>query len=351
MSWTAAGEGGSPITSYLVTSSPDGMTCPTTGATSCTVSGLTNGTAYTFTVTATNTVGTSDPSAPSAAVTPAPVVPPPTVPAPPVSVSAVPGDAEATVSWTAAGEGGSPITSYLVTSSPDGMTCPTTGATSCTVSGLTNGTAYTFTVTATNTVGTSDPSAPSAAVTPAPVVPPPTVPAPTGVGVGSARGCGGDGVVDGAGEGGSPITSYLVTSSPDGMTCPTTGATSCTVSGLTNGTAYTFTVTATNTVGTSDPSAPSAAVTPEATVTVTIRATSGGTRLYVDVDPNRGRGYWTFQVQRKQGENLWEPLETYQTEGSAETRTLNLAEGTYRVVVNPEYGYLGSTSTEVYLRK
>ena len=356
VSWTAAGNGGSPIISYLVTSTPDEKTCSTTEATTCTVSELMNGTAYTFTVTATNTVGTSDPSTPSAAVTPAAVVPPPTVPAPPVSVSAVAGDAEAAVSWTAAGNGGSPITSYLVTSTPDEKTCSTTEATTCTVSELTNGTAYTFTVTATNTVGTSDPSTPSAAVTPAPWChlqrcrphrcrcrQCPGMP---------RRRCPGRL----PGDGGSPITNYLVTSSPDGVTCPTTGATTCTVSGLANGTAYTFTVTATNMVGTSDPSTPSTEVTPEAvvpppTVTVTIRATSGGTRLYVDVDPKIGRDYWTFQVQRKQGENLWQTLGTYRTEGSAETRTLNLPEGTYRVVVNPEYGYLGATSTEAYLRK
>ena len=140
--------------------------------TSCTIPGEASNGTYRVGIQALDTVGNSrwapNPSAdPDATFTVTGGVAP-TVPAPPVSVSAVPGDAEATVSWTAAGEGGSPITSYLVTSSPDGMTCPTTGATSCTVSGLTNGTAYTFTVTATNTVGTSDPSAPSAAVTPAP---------------------------------------------------------------------------------------------------------------------------------------------------------------------------------------
>ena len=71
MSWKApSSTGGSAITRYTVTSSPGGKTCTTTGALSCTVSGLTNGTHYTFTVTATNAAGTGPASTPSTAVTP-----------------------------------------------------------------------------------------------------------------------------------------------------------------------------------------------------------------------------------------------------------------------------------------
>ena len=94
-----------------------------------------------------------------------------TAPSAPTGVKATAGNGSAAVSWTAATANGSPVTRYTVTSSPGGKTCTTTGAVSCTVAGLSNGTAYTFTVTATNAVGTSPPSAPSGSVTPvAPVI-------------------------------------------------------------------------------------------------------------------------------------------------------------------------------------
>lgn len=81
-------------------------------------------------------------------------------------------DQSATVSFTPpVNNGGSAITSYTVTSSPGGIT-QSGPASPITVTGLTNGTEYTFTVTATNSIGTSVPSVPSNAVTPsAPTVP------------------------------------------------------------------------------------------------------------------------------------------------------------------------------------
>jgi len=88
-------------------------------------------------------------------------------PQPPTAVNGAPGNTQVTVAWTApADDGGSPVIDYTVTTIPGGTTC-TTSSTSCVVPGLTNGTAYTFTVIARNAIGTSAPSTPSGPVTPA----------------------------------------------------------------------------------------------------------------------------------------------------------------------------------------
>jgi hypothetical protein len=97
----------------------------------------------------------------------------PQVPGAPTGVSATAGNGQATVSWTApASTGGSAITSYTVTPYIGATAQPTVTvsgsppATSTTVTGLTNGTAYTFTVSATNSAGTGPASSPSNSVTP-----------------------------------------------------------------------------------------------------------------------------------------------------------------------------------------
>ncbi len=307
VTWTApTNDGGSAITGYEITPFI-GTTAQTPidvgNVTTDDVTGLTNGTAYTFTVAAINSVGTGDASAASNAVTPEA----PAVPGAPTIGTATAGNASATVTWTApADQGSSPITGYLITPS-SGPTVTVGNVTSDDVTGLTNGTAYTFTVSAINSVGTGDPSASSNSVTPEAADPG----APT---IGTATAGNASATVTWtapASDGGSPITGYVITPFI-GTTAQSPvdvgNVTSDDVTGLTNGTAYTFTVAATNSVGTGDASAASNAVTPEvptapgaptigkatagnasATVTWTAPASDGGSPItgYV-ITPSSG---------------------------------------------------------------
>lgn len=86
-------------------------------------------------------------------------------PGAPVIGTASPGNGQVSVAFTAPNNDGSAITSYTVLASPGGATA--TGiASPITVTNLTNDTSYTFTVTATNSAGSSPASAASAPVKP-----------------------------------------------------------------------------------------------------------------------------------------------------------------------------------------
>jgi hypothetical protein len=159
----------------------------------------------------------------------------------------LPGDGEIDLSWTAPTDNGSAISSYTVAPSPP---CPgscgglTTPGTSTVVTGLTPGQSYTFSVTATNAVGTG-PAGVSGSVVPVTV---PSAPGPVGARASSS----GMAVTFGApAVSGGAALSYIVSVSP---ACPgcrgtTTGTTSTVVTGLTQGTAYRFAVRAVNRAG------------------------------------------------------------------------------------------------------
>jgi len=181
------------------------------------------------------------------------------VPGAPTSIFAVPGATKAIVSFSApAFNGGNPITGYTVTSSPAGGTDLQAGttATTHTVTGLTNGTSYTFTVTANNGTFSSSASAASGSV-----VPVATPDAPTGAAAVASPGQAVVSFLPPAFNGGSAITGYTVTSTP-GNIAVSGVASPITVTGLINATAYTFTVTATNSAGIGAASDTSAPVTP-----------------------------------------------------------------------------------------
>ena len=174
LTWSAPSSGG-PVTKYTITpyieSKPQPVTTVTGNppATGATVGELKAGTTYTFRVTASNSVNSGPPSEPSNEVTPTA----PTEPSAPTGVTATAGNEKATVTWTAPSNGGSAITKYTITpyieSKPQPVTTVTGNPpeTSATITGLTNGTTYTFRVTATNAIGTGPASLPSNAVTPA----------------------------------------------------------------------------------------------------------------------------------------------------------------------------------------
>jgi hypothetical protein len=336
----------------------DGPTVSVRGyppATAATVSGLTNGHSYRFTVTATNAVGTSVPSVASDAAVPA------GPPAAPQAVVATAGEGTAHVSWRPpASTGGTPITGYTVTATSvtgSQVTASVAGAgTAADLAGLENGTPYRFGVTATNAAGTGPASAASAWVVPGPAgqvlrvqvggavnpaaAPHQSVSIPVTVTRGTAAApvgqvdlwddtaqrylastcastaaasggytCTGTfdsegahqllatyhdwsdglagrsmpfaqtvlspptGVTATAGDGRArvtwtaaasslPISGYTITAAPGGKTVTATGATSVDVTGLANGTRYTFTVATRSSALTSPASSPSNAVTP-----------------------------------------------------------------------------------------
>ena len=237
-----ASNGGAAITGYTVLSEPGGFIGA--GVSSpIVVSGLVNGTSYTFTVRATNSVGTGAPSSPSNAVTPR---------------------AAQTITFSSPGTQSFGTTPSLTAVSDSGLTVTFTSSRTdvCTI---TPGGALAFVTAGTCTINADQAGNelffPAMRVTRSFVVNPLVPAAPT---IGTATAGNAQAAVTftaPASNGGSAITVYTVTASPGAITG--TGARSpVTVTGLTNGTSYTFTVTATNSAGTGAASAASNSVTP-----------------------------------------------------------------------------------------
>ena len=214
-------------------------------------------------------------------VTPPPPPPPtPTVPGAPTIGTAVGGDGQATVNWTApASDGGASISGYRIEQSSNSgaswtVVVTTTGsaATSRVITGLTNGTAYQFRVAAINSVGAGPNSAASNTVTPSASVPG----APTAVTAVAGNAEAIVGWVAPSSTGGSAITGYRIEQQRGSgewtVAIANTGSTTTNtvVTGLTNGESYRFRVAAINSSGAGANSEPSNAVTPEAPLGKTI---------------------------------------------------------------------------------
>jgi titin len=259
LAWSPpANNGGSAITDYLIQYSTDsGSSWSTFSHTAsfaayATVTGLTNGTPYEFRLAAINVAGTGAWSSVSSSVIPY------TVAGAPTGVTAVPGDSQVVLSWTApTNNGGNAITDYAVEYSTNSGTTWITyvdGASSAvgaTVTGLTNGTGYIFRISAVNAAGTGTASASSSS----------TVPRTMPTAVQALAGTPGDSQMTltwslPASSGGSAITDYIVQYSDDSGVSWSTFADgvsttrSAIVTGLINGAGYTFRVAAVNVAGT-----------------------------------------------------------------------------------------------------
>ena len=161
VSWSAGATGGSPITGFTVTDHTQGDSTSCGAVTQCLIDGRTNGTEHTFSVTATNEVGESDPSNKTSVLIDG-------KPETPGAPTAKPGNGSITVSWTAPVNTGSDLEGYDVELSPADVVVPPAGAneTSLTISGLKNGHVYTVRVRARNKNYTSEWSPYSQSATP-----------------------------------------------------------------------------------------------------------------------------------------------------------------------------------------
>ena len=300
VSWTASPAGGGPVTGYTVTSDP--VVTPPAGCTlttllACNFTGLDATKSYTFLVTANGPSGNTPSVARSASIsTSAPGTPG----TPTVQVTAVD---TVKVSWTAP-VGGGPLTSYTVTSSPavgPPTACVNVTALTCNFSGLTEGTQYTFLVTANGPAGPTPSAERSASIS---TGGPGTPAAPT-VALGGSNAV----IVRWtAPADGGPVVGYTVISDPElgaPAACTDVLTLSCTFDDLASGTPYRFRVVAKGPLGSTSVSALSAQITPgppDAPERPTVTTTGAADAVRVSwVAPSAGAGIAGYTVQSNPG--------------------------------------------------
>jgi Fibronectin type III domain len=238
MSWKApTSNGGAAIDYYIVYQ--NGIDIAHTTLTTKTVSGLINGISYTFKVAAHNSVGLGSQSAPVTCV-------PLTIPGTPGGLSADPGNGRVSLGWSApSSNGGAVIDYYIVYRNGTDIAHQTTNGQI--VTGLTNGVSYTFTVAAHNAAG-NGPQSSGVAATPITAKTAPNVPGmPTGLAATPGSAQVSLSWTAPTSNGGAPIDYYIVYLNGTDVQHPT--GTGASVTGLSNGQTYDFSVAAHNSAG------------------------------------------------------------------------------------------------------
>ncbi len=262
--WTATDGGGTNTYVAIIDPPGDGGGLINgTADTSTTFTGLTPGTNYTVTVTATNETASSAAGTNSGTTNAL-------VPDAPGITGVSPGTTDAIVNFTTPDGNGSAVTGFTISATPSAggatLTQPVAApATNGTITGLAENTAYNFTVTATNGVGEGPSSAVVSGTTGTTAPETPTIT----LGTVTASSIGITWVVGGG------AATYTTTITPnDGTVALSAGA--ATFSGLNPGTPYTIEVEATNAGGTvSDTDSATTSINGPGAVTVTPGATTG----------------------------------------------------------------------------
>ena len=277
VTWTApSSTNGSAITGYTAraynaASGGSLISSCTTATLSCTIGTLTNGTTYYIDVIATNGIGSSIASSPRVSALPA------ALPGAPTINSVTAGNAYLSVAFTAgSSDVNAPITGYQYSTDAGTNWYNASGSTSpILITGLTNGTTYSVKLRAKSAVGNG---AASGATSGKPFS------APDAVASGTISYVANNGSVDvtwvAPSDNGATITSYEVTAfsadiagSPS-STCNTSGAVTCRLNSLSNGTTYYVSIQAVNSAGYSPRSTPRVAVRPGTASTVTLTSSS-----------------------------------------------------------------------------
>jgi hypothetical protein len=293
VTWRKASDNGAPVLRYVIEGNGSAITVGASQR-SVDITGLTNGTAYRFSVYAVNGVG-NGPKAYAPAVTPTSAVPDP-----PASVTATANpDGTVTVTWPAANGQGHAINSYRVTSITGGVTAPVGAVTTTTMQiakgALQYGTQYAFTVVSVNDINAASVDSPVSGV----VIPFNVPGAPVNLSAITAPTTRGAIQVSwlAAQSNGRPITKYEVVH-PDGTITNVTTGTTATINGFPDDTAVQVKVHAVNVAGNGPDATASARTMGAPTITVTGQTPSYN-QISVTFTPNNKGGAATcsFAVQ------------------------------------------------------